>query len=131
MISSLPMAMVHLRRSRGFTLLEILIALIILTVGIVAIVGLFSSGLAGSVDVENMAIAMNLAQRRMEEINNLDFDTGIVSETKAVVSGFSNFQREVVVSEPETDLKQVTVNVYWSYKGDEITVPLVTYISKN
>jgi len=123
--------MVHLRRSRGFTLFEALIALIILTVGIVATVGLFSSGLAGNVDAENTAVAMNLAQRRMEEIRNLDFDTGIVDETKAAVSGFSNFQREVVVSEPETDLKQVTVNVYWSYKGGEVTVPLVTYISKN
>lgn len=120
-----------MRHNQGFTLLEVLVALIILTVGIVSIVGIFSKGIVGSVDAENTAIAMNLAQRRMEEYRNLDFDTGVVNEAKAAVSGFPGFQREVVVAEPQTALKQVTVKAYWSYKGGEVTVPLVTYISKN
>jgi len=123
--------MAPLRLNQGFTLLEVLIALIILTAGVVVIIGLFSSGLVSSVDAERTTVAMNLAQRKMERIRNSDFDTGIVNEAKATVDGFPVFQREVVVTEPETDLKQVRVNVYWSYKGGEITVPLVTYISKN
>lgn len=116
---------------KGFTLLEVLIAIVIFTVGIVTIVGLFSTGLVGSTDAENTTIAMNLAQRRMEEIRNLDFDTGIVNENKAEVSGFSGFQRKVAVTEPQTDLKQVTVTVYWTSKGGEPNVSLVTYVSKN
>ena len=116
---------------KGFTLLEILISLVIVTVSIVFISGAFSSSMVGSVDAEKTTVAMNLAQRRMEEMRNLDFDTGIIAEAKADVSGFSGFQREVSVSEPQTDLKQVTVTVYWTYKGDEISVPLVVYISKN
>ena len=67
---------------RGFTLLEILISLVILAVSVVAILGLFASTLAGSSDAENTTIAMNLAQRRMEEMRNLDFDTGIDDEDK-------------------------------------------------
>jgi Tfp pilus assembly protein PilV len=125
------MATGRLRLKRAFTLLEILVALVILTTGIITIVGLFSASLVSSVDAENTDIAMNLAQARMEEIRNLDFDTGIVNEARAAVSGFAGFEREVVVATPETDLKQVTVNVFWSYKSSEITVPLVTYISKN
>lgn len=117
--------------NHGFTLLEILIALILFTVGVIAIAGLFGTGLASSFDTENTIIAINLAQRRMEEIRNLDFDTQIVNEVKADVDGFPGFQREVLVTQPESDLTEVTVNVYWTFKGDEISAPLQSYISKN
>jgi len=115
---------------RGFTLLEILIALVLFTVGVVVIAGIFSSGILSSSDAENTAIAMSLAQRRMEEIRNLAY-ADIASEAKDDVSGFSGFQREVTVSEPEAGLKQVIVTAYWTFKGDEIGVPIQTYISSN
>jgi len=115
----------------GFTLLEILITTVVITVGVAVLVGLFGSGLVGSTDAENTTIAMNLAQRRTEEIKNLDFDTGIGNEDKADVDGFPGFQREVVVTQAQTDLKQVQVKVYWTFKGEEVTVGLVTYVSKN
>lgn len=116
---------------KAFTLLEILVSLVILTTGFFVITGLFANALVGSVDAENTTIAMNLAQRRIEEIKNLDFDTGIANEPKADVSGFSGFQRDVLVTEPQTDLKQVIVTVYWTDKGGEVSVPLITYISEN
>jgi prepilin-type N-terminal cleavage/methylation domain-containing protein len=115
----------------GFSLLEILIALIIFTTGIVAIMGLFSQGLVGSVDEENTGIAVTLAQQRLEEIRNLDFDTGVVSEVKAAVAGFPGFQREVIVTQPQTDLKQLVVNTYWTDKSGEVSTSLTTYISRN
>ena len=116
---------------KGFTLLEVLLAVVLFTAGVVIITGLFSAALVSSVDPENTGIAMTLAQKRIEEVRNLSFDTGILSESKAAVSGFAGFQRSVNVTTPYTDLKQVTVNVYWSYKGGETTTTLVTYISKN
>jgi prepilin-type N-terminal cleavage/methylation domain-containing protein len=122
-------------KKSGFTLLEILITLIILTLGVVVLAGLFSNGLVGSTDAENTTIAMNLAQRRMEEIRNLGFPN-IEDEPKDDVSGFSGFQREVAVTDPPgdpttDDLKKVTVTVYWTYKADEVDVSLATYISKD
>jgi len=111
--------------------LEILVAVVLFAAGIVAVIGLFSAALVSSVDPENTGIAMTLAEKRIEEIRNLNFDTGIVDEAKADVSGFTGFQRSVAVTTPYTDLKQVTVSVYWSYKGGETTASLVTYMSKN
>lgn len=116
---------------KGFTLLEILIALIIFTTGIIAVLGLFSRGLTGSVDAENTGVAVFLARQRLEEMRNLDFDTGVVSEAKAAVSGFAGFQREVIVTEPQTDLKQLVVNTYWTDKAGEVGTSLTTYISRN
>lgn len=119
----------------GFTLLEVLIALILFTVGVIAVAGFFSSGLFASSDAENTAIAMNLAQRRMEEIKNFTF-ANVVDEAKAAVSGFTGFEREVTVSDPSgaptiADLKDVTVTVYWDVKADEVSVSLRTLISRN
>lgn len=116
--------------SRGFTLLEVLIAVILFAAGFTAVVGLLSMGLVSSLDTENTSIAVNLAQQRIEEIMNMTYDS-IVAEIKAVVSGYPAFQRQVAVSEPLTDLKMVTVTVYWTFKGSEVSTPLITYISKN
>jgi len=115
----------------GFTLLEVLIAIVLFAAGIIAVAGLFSAALVSGIDSENTGIAIALAEKRMEEIRNLNFDTGIIDEAKAAVPGFTGFQRSVAVTTPYADLKQVTVNVYWSYKGGETTTSFVTYISKN
>lgn len=117
--------------AKGYTLLEVLITVVLLTTGLITVVVLFATSLSASIDAENTEIATNLAQARMEEIRNLDFTTGIVNEAKAVVPGFALFQREVTVTTPLTDLKQVTVTVYWTFKSSEVNTSLVTYISKN
>jgi len=117
-------------KNRGFTLLETLIAVSLFTVGVIAMVWLFSFGSAGSIDAENTTIAMNLAQMKMEEIKNLAY-AGIVDKDKTAVSGFPGFQSEITVTEPETGLKQLVVTVYWTLKGAEVGVPLELYISRN
>lgn len=122
-------------KRNGFTLLEILIAIILCTVGVAVVAGLISSGLVGSSDAENTAIAMNLAQRRIEEIRNLTF-ANIANEAKIAVNGFSGFQREVEVNDPPgdpttADLKQVTVTVYWTFKGGGASISLMTFMSGN
>jgi len=116
---------------KAFSLLEILIAIMIFTVGIISILSLLNMGLFGDLDAENTSTALALTQQRLEEIRNLAFDAGIVNESKAPVAGFSGFQREVIVTQPQTDLKQVTVTTYWTAKANEVGASLVTYISKN
>ena len=117
-------------KNRGFSLVEILLATVLFTVGVIFIIGLFGTGFIGELDAENTSIAMHLAQQRMEEIRNLDFDS-IVDEDKDDVTDFSGFQREVDETEDPTDFKTITVTVYWTYKGDEISVPISTYISRD
>ena len=126
---------ISLKTEKGFTLLEVLVAIVLLVVGVAVLVGLFSNALIGSSDAENTTIAMNLIQGRMEEIRNLGF-SNIIPESKADVSGFPEFQREVAIYDPEgdptvNDLKQVTVTVYWTFKGNEVNISAVTYVSRN
>lgn len=120
----------NLRAKKGFTILEVLLALLLFAVGVVSIAGLYSIGLGSSLDAENTGIALSLAHGRAEEIRNKDY-ASIANEAKAQVPGFTAFQRQVAVTEPFSELKQVTVTVYWPHKGSETSVPVVTYVSKN
>ena len=86
-------------------------------------IGLFSGG-----ENETELVAISLAQEKTEELRNKSYPN-IVNEAKAVVPGFSAFQREVMLTIPQAGLKQVSVNVYWFTKADELNVSLVTYVS--
>lgn len=115
-------------REKGFSLLEVLLAVLLVTVGFVTLSGAFSVGIFASGNNETLLLGTHLAQEKIEEIRNHSY-ASIANEARAAVSGFSAFDREVVVSTAVTNLKQVTVNVYWNNKDDELSTSLVTYVS--
>jgi len=110
-----------------------MLTLVLFAVGVVGIAGLFGYALDSSLDAEYTEIAVTLAQARMEEVRNIAY-ASIVDESKAQVTGFPLFQRQIEIDKdvlPLADLKQVTVTVYWQFKGKEVSEQLVTYVSKN
>lgn len=118
-----------MRRShKGFALLELLLTILLLTSGLVALFEAMSIGLFAAGDNENSLVALHLAEEKMEEVKNKSYGS-VTNEAKALVSGFPVFQREVAVTTPQTNLKQVTVTVYWNTQANELNVSLVTYVS--
>ena len=113
---------------KGFTFLEVLLAVVVLAVGSVSLLQAISMGLFAGAINETELIAVNLAQEKMEWIRNTAY-ASIVSEARADVSGFSAFKREVIVTTPQANLRQVTVNVYYTIKNSELTKSLTTYVS--
>ena len=111
----------------GFTLLETLIAILLLSIGATALIWAFSAGLFASTDADNVDLALNVAQAKMEEIKNTAYSS-IVSVAKAASPGVSGFQQSVNMTVLYTGLKQVDVTVYWSPQGVETNVSLSTYI---
>ena len=120
-----------LHRQVGFTLLEVMLALTLLGTGTVACIELMQRGQAGAADGENVLIATHLAQRRLEEMRNTAYGS-LSSETKASVSspsGYTRFSREVTVTTPYTNLKQLVATVYWNAPGGETSISMRTYRS--
>ena len=113
---------------KGFTLLEVLLTLLLVVSGFTALSYAISTGLFVSGASETSLIATELAHEKMEQIQNTSYGS-IANESRTAVSGFPSFEREVTVSTPLANLKQVTVNVYWFNKDDELKVDLVTYVA--
>ena len=117
-------------RKGGFSLLEVMLAILLFGTGLVFILQVVSTGLFVGGQNESTVIAANLAQEKIEELRNASYaiiPVGPVLENP--VSSFPGFTRSMSSTTPQTGLKQVTVNVSWSAKNSTMTTTMVTYVS--
>ena len=112
---------------RGFTLLEILITIVLLSVGMVGITKAFSSGFIAVTDVENVSLALDIAQAEMEIIRDTSFNM-VLDKGPTPDSVFSDFNVTHNVSEGQNP-KQVDVTVAWDVKGEQNTITLTTLVA--
>jgi prepilin-type N-terminal cleavage/methylation domain-containing protein len=119
--------MIEEKNARGFTLLEVLIATLLVGVGIFAIMEAFNRGLAGVGEVEDYSLAVSLTQRRLETLKDTSFDS-IGSVAKSSLSDFTDFEQQVDVTVAACNLKQITVTTYWDVPNGETNTSLSTYI---
>lgn len=112
----------------GFSLLEVLLAILLLGTGLAVLLQIVSTGLLAGAVNENEIVATYLCQEKIEEERNALFSS-ISDETKAAVAGFPAFQRKVITAAPQVNLKQVTVTVYWYAQNTETNFTMVTYVS--
>ena len=120
--------MVSIKNDKGFTLIEVLIAMAILSVGLLGTAALITGIIKGNQISNRLTIATTLAQDKMEEIKG-DSYSNAVTETKAFLpSPDDQYEREVTVDDSSaTDMKTVTVTVYW---GSDKSVVLQTILSR-
>ncbi len=124
------MASLRPKKKSGFTILEVLITSVIVGISMFAIMEAFNRGYLGIGEAGDYAAALSLAQEKMEMIQDASF-ASVANEAKAVVSGFSDFQRKVDVDpngSPHADLKDILVTTYWSVLAYENSITLRTYI---
>jgi prepilin-type N-terminal cleavage/methylation domain-containing protein len=114
-------------KSRGFTLLEVLIAVLIFTVSTVAIIWAFSLGMYATTDIENVDLALNIAQAKMEEIKNTPF-AGLADNGPTTDPDFPSFNVTVNVAESQNPM-QTDVTVAWNVKGGQTSIALTTLVA--
>jgi type IV pilus assembly protein PilV len=109
------MKMVSIENNKGFTLIEVLVAMVILSVGLLGTAALITGIISGNKVSNRATTATTLAQDKMEDIKRLGY-SNTVSETRASLSSpYNNYEREVTVVDdsPAAKMKTVTVEVYW------------------
>jgi len=125
------MNMFNTRNNNGFTLMEVLIAMVILSVGLLGTAAL-TIKIINSNKLSNMiSTATVLAQDKMENIKRIGY-SNTVSETKASMSSpYDNYEREVIVTpnSPSNGMKTVKVTVYWE-PGNNSQVELQTILAQ-
>ena len=122
-------------RERGFTLIEVLIAVVVLAIAILGFSAMTLGTIRGLSFSDKLTTATTLAQKQLEEINNASYDDVIAAnyplEDFGAVAGYETFRRSVTISDatPEINTKTVTVNVWWRHNvGTTRNVNLSTII---
>jgi type IV pilus assembly protein PilV len=114
------------KKQKGFTLLEFLIAILVLSVGLLGMASLTGAMINYNRIAFNSTKAVALAQDKLEDLKNLNFQS-----LSSVPSGYdteSIFTRtwSVAVDTPDTGMATVSVTVTWSWKGDSETITLTS-----
>ena len=117
------------RNNSGFTLMEVLVAMLILSVGLLGMAALIT-GIINSNKLSNrISTATVLAQDKMEEIKNDGYSNAGDEPKASLPSPYDQYEREVTVVDPSpaANMKTVTVKVYWESSK---SVSLQTILSK-
>jgi type IV pilus assembly protein PilV len=125
------------QRSRGFSLLELLVALAILSVGLFALAGLQKTAIEGNAASRNLTSAVFLAEAKMNELQAKGYSNlspGAFSDSNNPVNERGEpggiFARTWTVSGHGVNMKQITVSVSWKDGvGDNRSTSLDTVIS--
>jgi prepilin-type N-terminal cleavage/methylation domain-containing protein len=96
---------------KGFSLIELMVAIAILAMAIFGIFHAYSAGFMGMADARDRTVATNYAREAMEDIKNKDFDQ-IIPQSRNYIDG-TKYEREVIVDSDVTNLKKVITKVYW------------------
>jgi len=119
---------------KGFTLLEVLLAVVILAGSIIAIMQAFSAGMFASTEAESMELALGVAQSKLENIHGTS--GGISNELPHSVSAegftggvYSNQNFQVQVATDTNNPERVDVTVCWTTKGGDASIALTTLMA--
>ena len=115
---------------RGMTLLEILVAVTVLCVGLLAVVVMFPTS-SGNIDhAGKVSKATALAQEKMEEYRNTTFDS--ITAGSDTPTGFTRNWTVADAGSAPFRLRTVTVIVGWpSTLGRPKSITLQTFIAEN
>ena len=100
----------HAGRARGFTLIETTIALLVMMIALLGLSALFVYGINYNSGAQVRAVAMALAQQRMERLRESVFDEVVSSSEPNVTSAGYNFSVTITVA-TSGNLRTVTVTV--------------------
>ena len=124
-----------MKNEKGFTLLEVLIAILILSVGLLGMASLTVAIIHGNKFSNDMTTATTLAQDKMEDIRRLGYSgmpatTTTDTENYNSITDYAAYKRVTVttVDSPAVGMKTITVTAYWD--SDDHSVELKTILAQ-
>ncbi len=128
------------KKEEGFTLIEVLITMMILSGVMTALLSCFIYGLNIISRMKQTAVATQIIQEQLEDIRDKTYD-----EVVSLGTSFSNSRIDqlsswsgcedatggvAVESSQGDDIKKITVTVQWTYRGRAQREDLVTFITR-
>jgi len=115
----------------GFTLVESMLTLAIMSVGLLALAGLQITALRGNDLSRRMTTAVSIAEQNIEQLKNTPY-TNIQAEAASEVTASNlHFTRQITVTNgPLPNTKSVSVLVSWQDRSKTHTLPIATIIGQ-
>ena len=117
-------------KSKGFTLIEMLVSLVILAISLLALGGLMVAATKNNSFGGRITEAATFAQDKLEEFQVLPWGSILSGNDNKPGSNNMNYQRNWnVLTSPDGGLKTVTLTINWNDKSNH-SVRLLSVINK-
>jgi type II secretion system protein I len=116
--------MTMLDQKTGFTLMEVLVAMTLLSLGLLGVANLTIGIIKGNTYSRNVTTATIVAQQQIEQAQRIGYTSAnALAGTATVSMGGTSFTRTTTVtnSSPATNMKTVSVAVSWSPGNNSVS----------
>ena len=120
------------RNENGFTLLDNLISLSILSVVMLGLVGLATIVITGNATSKSRTVALTLTQDKIEDTRRSGYNYTLTANTTVTepynsIIGYPFFKRVTVtqVNTPGIGMQTMTVTVYWDSDAHSVTLSML------
>ena len=107
--------MARLRDKKGFTLLEVMITMLISTIGLLGLASMQVMAIKGNSFGQQMTVASTLAQNQLEEMRQ---NAGALADGEDTVTDHNGITYTrtwtVTPNTPQTNMNTVLINVVWT-----------------
>jgi type II secretion system protein I len=113
------------RRNNGFTLMEVLVAMVLLTLGLLGVANLTIGVIKGNSYSKNVTTATVVAQQQIEQAQRLGYtNSNSLAGSTTVSMGSTSFTRTTTVtnSTPAANMKTVSVAVSWNPGNNSVSL---------
>jgi type IV pilus assembly protein PilV len=114
-----------IHQNTGFTLLEVLVALILLTFGMLGVANLTIGVIKGNSYSKNVTTATIVAQQQIEQAQRLGYtNSNSLAGSANISMGGTSFTRTTTVTNatPAANMKTVSVSVSWSPGNNSVSL---------
>lgn len=124
-----------MKSNAGLSLVEILVALIILGFGVTMVMRMLPDSNAATTRARNMTKATNLAQEKLEQLMSIPFDgadltAGVHPDPTNPINSHFNRSWTVQDDNPFADMKRIVVRVTYPTSRSDSTITINSIISK-
>jgi len=115
--------------NNGFTLIEVLIAMVILSIGLLGTAALITGIIRGNKLSNRITTATVMAQDKIEKIKDVGY-AGADAEAGTEPYGGADFPlykriTDVVPDNPAAGMKKITVTVYWDSDNSQVELQTI------
>ncbi|OEU50130.1 MAG: hypothetical protein BA871_04040 [Desulfuromonadales bacterium C00003096] len=112
--------MIDMKKSnqKGFSLIEILIAITVFSIGILALGKMQITAIKGNSFANDLTMATTLAQDKAEELTGLPYDDPLINADGNQANGRYNISWNIANDYPINNTKTINIIVTWSIRGN-------------